>query len=82
MTGDPNIKDPVVVRKKFTYASFKTALLKINLARAIWFRRWDDSFYLIRKMKTRPEYSQYRCDHCSRKEKCLAEIEAEFKEGS
>jgi len=79
LTGDPSIKDPVVVKKKFTYSSFKTALLKINLARAIWFNRNDDRFYLVRLMKTRPEYNQYRCDNCSRKEKCLAEIEAEFK---
>jgi len=79
LTGDPNIKDPVVVKKKFTYSSFKAVLLKINLSRAIWFNKNNNEFYLVRLMKTRPEYNKYKCDNCSRKEKCLLEIEQEFK---
>ena len=80
-TGDPEVREPVVVKKKFTYASFKTALLKINLARSIYEHRNEDEYYLVRNMKTRPEYNQYKCINCSRNKKCLKEIEEEFEKG-
>jgi len=81
LSGDPNIDVPVVAKKKFTYSSFKTVLYKINAMRQIYFNRDNDEYYLIREMKTRPEYNEYRCVHCSRNERCLKEIEEAFARG-
>jgi len=81
LTGDPKIQHPVVAKKKFNYTSLKTVLVRINTLRQIYFHRNDDEFYLIKEMKTRPEYNEYRCKVCSRNEKCLKEIEEDFKRG-
>ena len=81
LTGDPKIKYPIVVKKKFNHTSFKTTILKINTMRQIYFNRNNDEFYLIREMKTRPEYNKYRCENCSRNDKCLEEITEDFRSG-
>lgn len=79
LTGDPDIQNPVVVKKKFNYTSLKTVLFRINEIRQSWFYRNEDKYYPIRRMKTRPEYNKYRCVNCSRNEDCLKEIENEFR---
>jgi len=81
LSGNPDIRNPVVVKKKFNVRSMRSVLRKINTARQVYFNRKNDKYYLVRLMKTRPEYSKYRCDNCSRNDKCLQEIEEEFRRG-
>lgn len=81
LTGDPDIDDPVVIKKAFNYRSLRTALLKINILRQLWFYRNYDELYLIKNMKTKPEWNDYMCPKCSRGKKCLEEIENSFKRG-
>lgn len=81
LSGNPEIRHPVVVKKKFNPVSMRSVLQKINTARQVWFNRDNDKYYLVRLMKTRPEYNKYKCSLCSREAGCLREIEESFKRG-
>ena len=82
LSGDPDIHSPVVVRKKFNYKSLNTVLHRINEIKSVYKNRDNLEYYLVKKMRTRPEYNKYKCGpHCSRNQKCLEEIERDFKRG-
>lgn len=74
LSGNKEIKEPVVVKKPLNYTSVTTVLVKINNLRQAWYYRNYDEYYLVREMKNQPEYSIYRCPLCSRNEKCLEAI--------
>ena len=79
LTGDPNVEHPVVVKKKFGATSLKTAVTRVNEIKVVYKNRFNTKYYLIREMQTRPAYDQYKCPNCSRNQKCLKEIEENFK---
>ncbi len=79
LSGDPLIPNPIVVKKKFNLRSLRTALISANEIKTVYRNIENDEFYLIKKMKTRPEYNQYKCINCSRNTRCLLELEQSFK---
>jgi hypothetical protein len=82
LSGDPDIHNPVVVKKKFNYKTLRTTLVRINEIKSIFKNRHNDHAYLIIKMKTLPEYNKYKCVQCSRNEKCLEEIADQMGDGN
>lgn len=71
-------KNPVVVKRNFSYTSYKAVLNDINYIRKVVKYLDREEYYAVREMKTRPQYSPYKCPHCSMEEYCLAKEEKEM----